>query len=233
MTDRDAFMRLLSEFPRRLLHDYEISDALHDLVDGATEVLGIAGAGVSLLEGERLVFATAANELITALERVQEDAQAGPCVQAQRSGESVLIPDMAEDHQSWPDLAAAGVAMGVVAVAGIPLRLNGYRLGALNLYDTRRHDWSAEEVEVANVLAAIATGYAANAARLDMVRHTAEQLQTALDTRVIIEQAKGVLAGERRISVDEAFQVLRAHARSNRVTLRSVADAVVNLRLRP
>lgn len=113
------------------------------------------------------------------------------------------------------------------------MHLNGTRLGVLNLYHDHPHDWTDDELEVAELLAYMATAYVANAARLDQVRHTAEQLQEALDSRVIIEQAKGILAGERGITVDEAFAVLRSHARTNNVSLRAVANAVVNLRLRP
>jgi GAF domain-containing protein len=132
----------------------------------------------------------------------------------------------------WPELAAAAADVGIVAVAGIPMHLNGTRLGALDLYHDRPHDWT-DDVEAARLLAYMATAYVANAARLDQVRHTAEQLQEALDSRVVIEQAKGILAGERNITVDEAFATLRSHARNNHVSLRAVADAVVNLRLRP
>lgn len=233
MIDQQALLRVLSEFPRYLVNDYAVSDALHDLVDGTTEVLGIAGAGISLAEGDRLVFATAATEPITVLERAQEEAQSGPCVNAHGSGEPVLVADIGEDAQRWPALAEAAAGVGVGAVAGIPMRLNGSRLGALNLYDAGRHEWSDEEVAVAKVMAAMATGFVANAARLDKMRHTAEQLQEALESRVVIEQAKGVLAGERNISLDDAFNVLRTHARSHHASLRSVADAVVNLHLRP
>jgi AmiR/NasT family two-component response regulator len=79
----------------------------------------------------------------------------------------------------------------------------------------------------------MATACVANASRLDRLRHTAEQLQTALDSRIVIEQAKGLVAGERGITLDEAFEVLRGHARSRNASLRSVSEAVVTLGLRP
>lgn len=231
--DQDQLMRVLTDFPRYLVHDYAVSDALHDLVDGVTEVLGIAGAGVSLAEGDRIVFATAATEEIVVLERTQEEAQAGPCVEAHHTGEPVLVTDLTADGGRWPALAQAATAVGVVAVAGIPMRLNGSRLGALNLYAKVRREWSDDDVAVARVLAAMATGFVVNAARLDNARHTAEQLEEALHSRVIIEQAKGVLVGERGISMDDAFRALRNHARTHHTSLKAVADAVVNLRLRP
>ncbi|HMK99372.1 MAG TPA: GAF and ANTAR domain-containing protein [Acidimicrobiales bacterium] len=232
MTDEVALTRVLTDFARLLFSDYHVSDALHDLVDGVTEVLNISGAGVSLAEGDRLEFATAANEPVSRLERVQEDAQEGPCLDAHRSGQTVLVADLADDPARWPALSRSASHIGSLAVAGLPMSLNGTSLGALNLYDFKRHDWSEEEVGAARLLADVATGYVANASRLAEVRRTTEQLQKALDSRVLIEQAKGVLAGERHISVDESFKLLRAHARSHNLSLRSVAEAVVNLRLR-
>lgn len=233
MTDQAALTRVLREFARLLVNDYEISDALHDLVDGVTEVLGITGAGVSLADDGNVHFATAVSEPISMLERAQEETQAGPCVEAHRSGREVLVPDLFDGPPRWPLVIRAASRAGIVAVAGIPMRLNDAKVGALNLYHNARRDWDEEELGAARLLADVTTGHLANAARLDRIRHTAEQLRTALDTRVIIEQAKGVLAGERNITVDAAFELLRSHARAHNSSLRSVAQAVVNLRLRP
>lgn len=233
MTDQAALTRALSEFAQLLVREYEVSDALQDLVDGVTEVLGISGAGVSLLEGERLRFATAATDAIVLLERIQEETQNGPCVEAHQSGQPVLVTDLRDRPERWPALSEGAAEAGMLAVAGIPMRLNGTRLGALNLYHGATRDWSDEEISVSRLLADLATGYVANASRLDRLQHTAEQLQVALDSRLIIEQAKGLLAGERDISMEQAFEVLRGHARRNNASLRAVADAVVNLHLRP
>jgi GAF domain-containing protein len=225
-------MEVTARFTRTLVNDYAIGDALHDLADDATAVLAVTGTGISLAHDGRLVFATAADKRITALERIQQETQQGACVDAYRSDEPVLIADLGCVSGRWPRLATGAADVGIVALAGIPMHLDGSRLGALGLYHDRPHDWTAD-VEAARLLAHMATAYVANAARLDQVRHTAEQLQEALDSRVITEQAKGILAGERNITVDEAFARLRSHARNNHVSLRAVADAVVNLRLRP
>lgn len=233
MIDRTRLSAELIRFARLLVNDYAVSDALHDVVDAVTAVLGIRGAGVSLARDDELVAAAANSEEIADLERVQEQAGAGPCIEAYRTGKAVFVGDLTVDRPRWPALAATAANAGIVATAGVPMHLNGTRLGALNLYDSRPHDWTEDEAEVAALLAAIATGYVVNASRLDQVRHTAEQLQEALDSRIIIEQAKGVIAGQRNVSVDEAFLALRAHARSNNVPLRDVADGVVNLGLRP
>lgn len=123
--------------------------------------------------------------------------------------------------------------LGVRAVLGIPLTTNGQALGAMNIYSLRERDWQASEVRVARVLCDMASSYVVNASELDQARRTAEQLQQALDSRIIIEQAKGVIANEQRITVEEAFVILRDHSRQQGASLRAVSQAVVELGLRP
>ena len=106
-------------------------------------------------------------------------------------------------------------------------------IGSLDLYDARVHPWSADEIGLATAFADIAGSCVEHSVDLDRLRRTVDQLQHALDSRVIIEQAKGMLAADAQISVDEAFARLRKHANDHNASLRSVADAVVNLGLRP
>jgi GAF domain-containing protein len=225
--------RVLTDFAGHLVDDYDAVDMLDDLVGGVTDILSITGAGVSLVGDDVMKFVIAASEQAGALERVQEGTQSGPGVDAHLSGFVVRIADLADVRELWPTLTQRASEVGAVAVAGIPMSLPGARLGALTLYDDVRRDWSDEDVGVAKLLADVATGYLANASRFAQARKTAEQLQGALDSRVIIEQAKGVLAGERQISVDVAFGILRGHARSHNASLRHVAEAVVNHGFRP
>jgi GAF domain-containing protein len=223
----------LERFARQLITDYSVSDALHDLVDASVTLLDLEGAGTLLARGGRLEFAAATPGAVTLLEELQERDQSGPCAEAFSTGETALVADLALERDQWPELVAVAERSGIRSVAATPLHLNGTRLGVLDLYDGRPRAWTDDDVRTAELLAALAAGYIANASRLDQARRTADQLQEALDSRVIIEQAKGVLAGERGIPVDQAFQVLRAHARSHNAPLREVANAVVNLGLRP
>lgn len=233
MTNELTLARVLSDFAYRLANDYETTDALHDLVDGVTEVMSITGAAISLASGDAVSFATASDESTGHLERIQQEKQSGPGIEAFRSGIAALVGDLTGAPERWPAFCQAALKVGVVAVAGIPMRLDGTSLGVLTLYDSGRREWVDDDVAVAKLLADLATGWVVNADRLAKVRQTSEQLQTALNSRVVIEQAKGVLAGERGVSVEDAFEVLRSHARSHNASLRSVADAVVNLGLRP
>jgi hypothetical protein len=107
------------------------------------------------------------------------------------------------------------------------------RLAALDIYDDHIRDWTERDLSTARVLADIATGYLMHASELDRARRVNEQLQAALDSRVVIEQAKGLLAGERGISLDTAFAVLRNHARNRNAPIHAIAQAVVELGLRP
>lgn len=198
-----------------------------------SEVLDISGAGVSLVQDDRLRFATSDDERVAGLERLQEETQEGPCVDAVRTGEVVTVDDLSLGQPRWPVYEAHAREIGVAAVAGIPMHPDGASLGALDLYSDSPRSWSAGDLDRARVLADVATGYLVNASRADNERRLAEQLQAALDSRIVIEQAKGIISAHRDISIDEAFQRLRKHANDHNATLRATAEAVVELGLRP
>jgi GAF domain-containing protein len=233
MADHKVFTRALAGFARNLAKGVSISDVLHDLAERVTAVTGADSTAVSVQDCGQLRFATARDDRATSLERVQETGQTGPCVDAWRSGETVVISDMGEQASGSDAYQRAAREAGIVAIAGIPMRLDGQSIGVLDLYSFTCRDWSDEDLNAARVLADVATSYVINAWELDKQRRINEQLQEALDSRIIIEQAKGVLAGERGISVGEAFELLRRHARTHNARLRAVVGAVVNLGLRP
>ncbi len=222
----------LAAFARTLARGYEIADVLHDLTARAAAMLRIKGAGVSLLRGEVLEFITADSELFRDLEMVQEQHQQGPCIDAVSSGAVVTCADLDADDR-WPAYATRGRQIGVRAVAGVPMRIDGATIGAVDLYHDQPHEWSESELTLARILCDMATSYVVNASRLDQQRRTAEHLQRALDSRVVIEQAKGIIAAQRHVSVDDAWKILRKHANDHQATLHSTADAVVHLGLRP
>lgn len=135
----------------------------------------------------------------------------------------------------WGSFGPAVLEAGFVAVAAIPMHVDHTTVGALNLYDRRARQRSDDDLALAlaRVLAAMAASYIINASELEQARRTAEQLQEALDSRILIEQAKGILAADGTLGMDQAYRVLRRHARSHNASLRAVAEAVVNLGLRP
>jgi GAF domain-containing protein len=219
----------LERFAATLTGGYGIGDVLHNLTEEMAESLDLTGAGVTLIHDGRQRFVTAAVDAIASLERVQEDWQRGPCIDAAASAGPVAVPDIAAEdvHDRWLAYARAAETAGIQAVAGIPMVAEGEVIGAVNLYDSRPRSWSAEDLRIAAIFASIATGYLAHASAAQQQQRTSEQLQQALNTRLIIEQAKGVLATQREISVDDAFQILRKYARDHKARIHDVCRAVV------
>ena len=223
----------LSCLANTLASEYTMADVANSIVTHAPRILAIAGSGLSLASGPQLRFAAASDEVMARVERSQAELQQGPCIDAHRNGTPMLVANLHSFLGRWPRFARLAISCDVVAAAGIPLRLSGSRLGAFNLYATAPRTWSEADVQIASVLADLASALLLNALARDGARRTIGQLREALDSRIVIEQAKGVLAAERGIPVDSAFELLRAHARRHHAALRSVADAVVRLGLRP
>ncbi|MFN3216260.1 MAG: GAF and ANTAR domain-containing protein [Acidimicrobiales bacterium] len=213
-----------------MVHSFEVNDVLYELCDHVVSILGATGAGVSVVLEDRLQFVTATSERVIDVERAQEAHQDGPCTTAYSTGDVVAVPELAE-VSDWPEYRAAAAAAGIVSVVGIPLTIDHHRVGSLDVYDTTRREWTDEELDAARVLADIATAYLVRAGELAESRQLSEQLQTALDSRIIIEQAKGALARDLGTTVDDAFEVMRRHARRTGASIRLVADGIVNLGL--
>jgi len=233
--DVSLLLDTLSGFAETLTRDFGIGDVLHDLASRVPEVLGVVGAGVTLTHDGRVHFVTAPLEVIAVTERIQDELQSGPCVDAVATREPVCVENLsaAECAERWPRYVPIALGQGLQAVAGIPMRTHGDAIGAINLYDTHPRAWSMEDIRVAGILADIATSYLMHASALRQQRRTSEQLQQALDTRIIIEQAKGVLASDRNISVDDAFHRIRKYARDHNARIHDVANGVVHEGLRP
>lgn len=228
MLDHAALLRAYEGYARALLQTYDIGEMLYRLTDQVVEVLGLDGAGVVLAEDDdTLTLVTATDKRVTFLEERQLDAGAGPSVTAFRDNTQVRIADLRE-HDAWPHLSEAAEEVGVRAVAGLPMPVHARRIGALDLWSVEPREWTDDELRVGQVLANMASGYVLNNLELSESRDLAEQLQHALNSRVIVEQAKGLLAGRRGISPTEAFDLLRRQARSTGTRLHDVCQRVVD-----
>ena len=228
----DPFVRVLLSFVSAMSRTYDLTDIYYELCDKATELLGVTGAGVALAdESGNLRFLTATSEQIVQMEKVQEQNQEGPCVKAFQTQRPVMIEDIQELDQ-WLGYKATARQFHVRSVMGFPLTFDSKRLGALNIYHQAPRSWTPDEIRTASTLAEMATAYLMRARELQQVRQVNQQLQNALDSRIVIEQAKGLLAGERGVDIDKAFEILRAHARNNNLLLKDVATAVVKMGLR-
>src|SRR5262249_47470023 len=133
----------------------------------------------------------------------------------------------------WPRYTARARQRGIRAVAAIPMVIAGEATGVMNLYSASPRQWTPYDLQIATILADIAAGHLARSQESEQQRRTAEQLQRALNSRIVIEQAKGMLAAAQGISIDEAFRTLRKHSRDHNVRIHDVASAVVNLGMRP
>jgi GAF domain-containing protein len=229
----DLLLDVLKRFARTIAGRFDVSDVLYELGDRIIEILDADAAGVCLGGTDGLLrFITASNDAGVRMEATQQETQQGPCYEAYRTTMPVLIEDLSA-HDDWALFRARGAEVGFCAVAGIPMTLDGEPFGSVNIYQRTTRQWADDDVAAALVLADIATSYVVHSTRLDEAHRVNQQLERALESRIYIEQAKGLLAGERAISIDESFQVLRRHARNKNATLRSVAEAVVKLGLRP
>ncbi len=231
MADQQLLFNALSDFAHTLVLRYAISDVLFSLTDHISDVLGVAGSGVSLAEGGRLRFVTASSEPIADLERIQELAQHGACVDAFRTGRVVQSNDLTIESR-WPELVPDALRLGLRSVVAMPMRLGDDTIGSVNIYDVHQRDWLDDDLKAAQLLADMASSYVANASELEQSERIREQLQQAFDSRIVIEQAKGMIAADQGVGVDEAFKRLRAYTRAHHASLHDVASAVVNLGLR-
>jgi len=232
--DMSVLLSAVSGFARDLSGRGDPSDMLCALIERATDILGLAGAGVILVRAGRLDVAASPSEPVAGLERVQEQHQAGPCAVAATTGRLIAVQDLAAARcrHEWPHYTAHAQQIGIHAVAAIPMLADGAPLGVVDLYSAPPREWSPHDLQAAIILVDIAAGHLARAAELQRQRRTAEQLQQALDSRIVIEQAKGMLAAAHGISVDNAFTILRKYSRDHNARIHDVAAAVVNRSLR-
>lgn len=226
----DPLFETLRRFAATMTSTFDVHEMLYELCQGVVATLDIAGAGVSVIRDDRLEFVAATDQRVIEMEEVQEEHQAGPCVEAFNSGEIVIVPIISE-IDTWPAYRAVARSVGFVSVIGFPLSHNGHRIGSLNVYDTRDREFDHAELEAAGALVDVATAYLVRANELAEAHKLTKQLEAALDSRIVIEQAKGMLSRDHSISVDDAFQLLRAHSQRENMPLREVARAVVHLDL--
>lgn len=230
--DHAALARAMSSYAAALVEGgYDVTEMLDQLAERAVVILSLASAGVVLRTSEgTLETVVSTDDRARRLEAHQSRIDDGPCYHAVRSGEVILVEDLVADDR-WPDHAEVATAAGFRGVLGVPMPVGDAPVGALNLYDSEPRRWTDDELDVAVLLATMAAGYVVMARSLRDSRALTQQLQQALDSRVVIEQAKGMLAARDGVDVDHAFERLRAHARSTRRRVSDVAQDVVDRRL--
>lgn len=230
--DHDLFVRTISEFVRTLVRPYDVDAVLDDLAVRIREVLRVTGAGVSLDDRGTIRMATVVPPDLEPLEKYQVEHQEGPTVDAFRTCRTVTVADHAELEHRWPGYAAVARETGTSAVAALPLALEtDHAFGTLSLYAGDRR-WPEDDLAAAALMGDMATAYLLNASSMREQRELNEQLTHALESRIVIEQAKGIVAEARSETVERAFDRIRTHARSHSVKVRDVCEAIVRMGLR-
>jgi GAF domain-containing protein len=215
------------ELIHSLVDDFSVIDALTGLTDRTVQLLGAGAAGILLADssGELRVI-SASSKQIGLLELFQIQNSEGPCFDCNTSGTIVSNAEL-DEPSPWPEFARRCVAAGYLSVLAIPLRLRDKVLGCLNLFMSTAEPLSPSEVAIAQALADVASVVIVQD---EVVRSGAIRegnLQHALNSRVVIEQAKGMLAEHGDLTMEEAFNRLRAHARHGNHRLGDLAQAVV------
>ena len=234
MTREAAVVRSLVEMADTLVDDYDVVDLLTGLTDRCVSLLGVSAAGVMLASPEGgLGLAASSSEAMRLLELFELQEREGPCLDAFRTGERVEQEHLEAGSGRWPSFSAAALAAGFRSALALPLQLREVTLGALNLLSVTRAPMDEADVIVARAFADLAAlsisqhRVTADAKRLN------EQLSEALTSRVVIEQAKGVLSERAGIDLAEAFSRMRAYARNSNRRLTDVARAAVDGSLDP
>ncbi len=217
-----------------LVDGYDIAAMLSELTEDCARLLDIASVGLLLADAKGVLqVAAASSERTRDLELFQLQCDQGPCLDGYRGGTPVLIGDLSREGARWPRFAAVAVEAGFASVHCLPVRLRDTVLGTLNLFGACAGTLNAEDLALGQAFAHVtAIALVAGKAATDKTA-LAEQLQTALTSRVILEQAKGVLAQHGGLEMDQAFAVLRRYSRDHNQPLPDLAQQVVSRQLTP
>ena len=227
-------VRSLVEMADTLVEDYDAVDLLTGVADRCVNLLGVSAAGVMLASpAGSLGLVASSSEAMRLLELFELQAQEGPCLDAFRTGEPVQQENLQAGAGRWPVFSAAAVQAGFASALALPLRLREMTLGALNLLSTTRAPLAGADVIVARAFADLAALSIAQHRASAEAQRLNEQLSAALASRVIIEQAKGVISERAGVGLAEAFARLRAYARNHNRRLTDVARAAIDGTLDP
>jgi transcriptional regulator with GAF, ATPase, and Fis domain len=225
----DLLARTFVELADTLVDDFDMVEFLHKLVDRCMELLDVSATGLLLGDScDQLRVMASSAENIHLLELFQLQNHDGPCLDCYRTGAPVSHPDLSMATDRWPLFAPAATKSGFRTVHALPMRLRTQVIGALNLFHTEANALAPEVTQIVQAMADVAT--------IGLIQERAQhqhdilvdQLQTALNSRILIEQAKGVLAERHGIDPGQAFTQLRNYARNHNQRLTELATAVID-----
>ncbi|WP_291378706.1 GAF and ANTAR domain-containing protein [Demequina sp.] len=216
-----------------LVTDFDAVDLLHTLVRDCVEVLEMKAGGLMLADSAgELQLMTSTSEAAEFVEVMQLAADSGPCVECFTRGAAVSVSNIEEEESRWPDFTRVALAQGIRSALATPMKLRGKVIGTMNLFGGEPGHVNPRDAAVAQALADVATIGLLQERVIREGHLIEEQLHRALDSRVMIEQAKGVIASSLEMSMDDAFALLRKYSRDRNLTIRAVAESVVSRELK-
>lgn len=223
-----AFVDLSNE----LVDDYDVVEMLTRLTASCAELLDVESAGMLLADGHGILhLAASSSARVSDLEAFQLQREEGPCLDAYRSGEMVIAVDPDSISRGWPQFAGATARAGFASVHAFPMRLREHRLGTLGLFGTSVGRLGDDDLALAQALVHVASVAIVNEQLASDQATVNAQLQKALTSRVVLEQAKGVLAAGGDLSMEDAFTVLRRYSRDHGRKISAIAAQVVGREL--
>lgn len=215
-------------FTGAILNPFDRDQLLDRLIEQIMVTLDAQGAGIMLDDARgHLAYAASSGERVGQVEVAQERTRTGACYQAYTTGEIVAVADL-EVEERWPGYVQRALPLGFRSVIGVPLHAWGQTIGVLNVYRERPGEWTPDEVDACEMLAALGAGYILSASQMQAQHNLAEQLQAALDSRGVIERAKGILMHRDSIDANTAFELLRKTSMDTNRKLRDVAQQFVD-----
>ena len=232
MPEEGRLAQTLVELADTLVDDFDVVELLTRLTDHCIEVLEVDAVGIMLVgpDGALRVMA-ASSETARLLEAFEISVEEGPCLECFTTGRPVVAPDLAVADTRWPRFAPEARRVGFLAVHALPMRLRGSVIGALNLFHRAAVPMPGGGIDAGQALADIATIAILQHRAVMQAQTLNEQLGNALNSRVVIEQAKGMVAERSGSDIDRAFALLRGYARNHNLKLADVAADVIEGRL--
>ncbi|HET7385572.1 MAG TPA: GAF and ANTAR domain-containing protein [Nocardioidaceae bacterium] len=229
MVPTERLAEVFVEVADTLVDEFDLIEFLQMVTTNTSRMVDARAAGLLLADHRgRLQLMAASDERAKMLELFQVQAVEGPCQDCYRQGAPVVNVDLSQADERWPQFAPRAVQAGFLSVHAFPMRLRRSVIGALNLFGAEPGDMSDADQRIVQALADVATIGLLQERAIHRGEVVTEQLQSALNSRIVIEQAKGALAQIHGCSPDEAFELLRDYARSNHRRLSEVATAVTS-----
>lgn len=234
MTREQRIVQTFVELSDTMVDEFDVVEFLHRLSDRCAELLDCAEAGILLADAAGVLRVMASSsERSDALDLLQSQNDEGPCFECYHRGAPVHSEDLEADRGRWPTFAPAALMRGFGSVQALPMRVRGETVGALNLFRAQVGRLADSDLPLGQGMADIAAVALLQERTVRESRDVTSQLQGALNSRVVIEQAKGMLAERAGITVDAAFAQLRGYARDQNRRLGNVAVELIAGQLAP